>query len=156
MLRSSCGVAAETKGENIRNMKWRPADRRAGGRAKRIKKKEVKQEDASNNGTEFRLREQGVGDKCGLVPKSVRRGEEIVDGKVRWFVRREENIRDIVCGYEIRNITLLVRLIRRIRKCHRPKYFPRRGGRGGRGSPRGCVRERRCYIRNRCIVGNRV
>ena len=35
------------KEENIRDMKWRPADRRTGGRAKRIKTKTVKQEDAS-------------------------------------------------------------------------------------------------------------
>ena len=36
MLRSGCGAAAETKEENIRETKWRPADRRTGGRAKRI------------------------------------------------------------------------------------------------------------------------
>ena len=35
MLRNECGTAAESKGENIRGAKWRPADRRTGGRAER-------------------------------------------------------------------------------------------------------------------------
>ena len=65
MLRSGSGTAAEAKEENIRDVKWRPAGRRTGGRAKRIKTKEVKQEDASKSGTRFRLRERGVGDECG-------------------------------------------------------------------------------------------
>ena len=71
MLRSGCGAAAESKGENIRDMKWRPADRRTGGRAKRIRTRKVKQEDASKygNGPSFRRarrrgqmwRDSGVG-----------------------------------------------------------------------------------------------
>ena len=62
MLRSEYGVAAELKEENIRRTKWRPADRRTGGR---MKMKEVKQEDASIIGTGFRSEERGVGDECG-------------------------------------------------------------------------------------------
>ena len=42
-------------------------DQRASGRAKQIKMRKVKQKDASKNGTEFCLREQGVGDECGQV-----------------------------------------------------------------------------------------
>ena len=37
MLRSECGAAAESKEENIRGTKGRPADQRTGGRAERIK-----------------------------------------------------------------------------------------------------------------------
>ena len=53
VLRSECGAAAESKAENIREIKWRPADRRTGGRAKRIKTRKVKQEGVSIIGTEF-------------------------------------------------------------------------------------------------------
>ena len=56
----------------------------------------MKQEGATKNGTEFCLREQGIGDKCGLVLKSVRRGKEFVDGEIWWVVRREENVGYIV------------------------------------------------------------
>ena len=58
-----CVTAAETKKESIRDMKWRPAGRRSGGRAKRIRTNKVKREDVSKNGTEFHLRERGVGDE---------------------------------------------------------------------------------------------
>ena len=57
MLRSECGAAAESKEESIRRTKWRPADRRTGGRAKRIRTRKVKQKDASVIGTGFHLRE---------------------------------------------------------------------------------------------------
>ena len=72
MLRSRCGAAAETKEENIRGTKWRPVDRRTGGRAKRIKMRKVKQEDVSIIETGFRLGEMGVGDECGQIQMSVR------------------------------------------------------------------------------------
>ena len=156
VLRSGCGAAAETKEENIRDVKWRPADRRAGGRAKWIKTEKVKQEDASKNGMEFHLREQGIWDECGLVPKSVGRGKELVEGEIQWVVGREENIGYVVQGHEFRNITLLVRLIHQIRKCHRPNQFLRRGGRDGQDSPRGCARGLQCCTQNRCSLGNRV
>ena len=52
VLRSGCGAAAETKRESIRDMKWRPADRRTGGRAKQIRMKRVKQEGVSIRGTD--------------------------------------------------------------------------------------------------------
>ena len=45
---------------------------------------------------EFRLRERGIGNKCGKVPESVRRGEELVDREVGWMVGRKENVGDIV------------------------------------------------------------
>ena len=59
MLRSECEAAAESKEENIREIKWRPADRRTGGRAKQIKTRKVKQEDVSicRNGVPFRRTE---------------------------------------------------------------------------------------------------
>ena len=72
MLRSGCGAAAESKEENIRGTKWRPADRRTGGRAKRIRTKRVKQEDVSIIGTDRVLEVRGVGDECGWVRVSVR------------------------------------------------------------------------------------
>ena len=62
---------AEPKEENIRETKWRPADRRAGGRVKRIKTRKVRQEDISDIGTGSCLEEQGVRDKCGRVLISV-------------------------------------------------------------------------------------
>ena len=65
MLCSECGAAAETKEENIRDMKWRPAGRRTDGRARRIKMKTVKQEDASINGPGRVLEVRGIGDECG-------------------------------------------------------------------------------------------
>ena len=71
MLRSECGAAADSKEENIREIKWRPADRRTSGRAKRIKMEKVKQEDVSIIGTGFRLEERGVRDECGQIPVSV-------------------------------------------------------------------------------------
>ena len=77
-------------------MKWRPADRRTGGRAKRIRTRKVKQEDASIIGTGFRLRERGARDECGQVGMSVRCSEEIVDGEIGWSVRREENVGYVV------------------------------------------------------------
>ena len=83
--------------------------------------RKVKQEDESKNRAGFCLRERVIGDECGLVPKSVRQGKEFINGKVRRVVRGEENVGDIVKGHEFRNITLRVRLIRQIRKCHRPK-----------------------------------
>ena len=67
MLRSECGAAAESKEENIRGTKWRPADRKTSGRAERIKTRMVKQEDASNIGTGFVLGERGVGDERGQI-----------------------------------------------------------------------------------------
>ena len=91
-----CVATAESKEESIRDMKWRPADRRTGGRAKQIKTRKVKQEGASNNGMVFRLNGRGVGDECGLVPKLVHRGEEVINREVGWVFWGEENIRDIV------------------------------------------------------------
>ena len=61
-----------------------------------IKTGKVKQDDATKNRMEFRLREQGVGDECGLVPKSVWRGKEFFDGEIRLSVRGKENVGDIV------------------------------------------------------------
>ena len=49
VLRSGCGAAAESKRKTYERLKWRPVDRRTGGRAKRIKTRMVKQEDASKN-----------------------------------------------------------------------------------------------------------
>ena len=72
VLRSECGAAAETKEENIRDVKWRPADRRTGGRAERIRTRKVKQEDASITGTGRTSEVCGVGDECGWVGVSVR------------------------------------------------------------------------------------
>ena len=71
-----------------------------------------REDNASKSRTGFHLREQGIRDECGLVPKLVRRGEEFVDGEVRQVVGRKENVGDVVEGHEFRNITLLVRLIR--------------------------------------------
>ena len=93
----------DLKEESIRDIKWRPAGRRTGGRTKRSRKKEVKQEDVSKNGMGFRLRGRGVWDECGQVPESVRRGEELFNGEERRVVWGEENVGDIVCGHEIRN-----------------------------------------------------
>ena len=70
-MKNRCYVAdaeqlQKSKEENIRVMKWRLADRRTGGRAKQIKaRKRTKHGDASKNGAEFHLREQGIGDECG-------------------------------------------------------------------------------------------
>ena len=71
MLRSECRTAAEPKEENIRETKWRPADRRAGGRVEQIKTRKVKQEDVSNIGTGSHLEERGVRDECGQVLISI-------------------------------------------------------------------------------------
>ena len=96
MLRSGCGAAAESKEENIRRTKWRPVDRRTGGRAKRIKTRQVKQEDVSIIGTGLRLGVCGFWDKCGQILVLVRRGEEVIDGEVRHSVGGEENVGYIV------------------------------------------------------------
>ena len=71
MLRSGCGAAAESKEENIRDMKWRPVDRRTGGRAERIRTRKVKQEDVSEIGTDRVLEVRDIGDGCGWVRVSV-------------------------------------------------------------------------------------
>ena len=52
-----CYVADAEQLRNLKRkayeeLKWRPADRRAGGRAKRITTRKVKQEDASKIGTD--------------------------------------------------------------------------------------------------------
>ena len=60
------------------------------------KTRKVKQEDASNCGTEFRSREWGVRDECGQIEMSVRRSEEFVDGKIECFVGGEENVGYVV------------------------------------------------------------
>ena len=86
----------ESKEESIQYMKWRPAGRRTGGRVKWIKTRKVKQEDAFKNGTEFCLRERGVGDECGKVPVPVWGGEEFVDGEIQLSVGRKENVGDVV------------------------------------------------------------
>ena len=54
-------------------------------------------------GTEFRLRERGVGDECGKVLVSVWRGEEFVNGKIQLGVRGKENVGDIMERHEFRN-----------------------------------------------------
>ena len=72
MLRSECGAAADSKGESIRGTKWRPADRRASGRAERIRTRKAKQEDVFNIGTGFHSKESGVGSECGWVLVSAR------------------------------------------------------------------------------------
>ena len=99
-----CIATAESKEENIQDMKWRLADRRTGGRAKRIGTRKVKQEDVTRNRTEFRLRERGAWDECEQVLKLVWCCEEFVDGKIRCTVRGEEDVWYIVQGHEIRNI----------------------------------------------------
>ena len=58
--------------------------------------RKVKQEDASKNGTEFHLWKQGIGDECGLVLMSVRRGKELLNGQIRLSVGGEENVGNIV------------------------------------------------------------
>ena len=96
MLCSECGAAAESKEEDIRGTKWRPAGRRTGGRAKRIKTRKVKQEDVSNIGTGFHLGERGVRDECGQVLIAVREREEVVDREIRCSIGGEENVGYIV------------------------------------------------------------
>ena len=125
-------------------------------KSERIKTGKVKQDDATKNRTEFHLRDQGIGDECGLVPKSVWRGEEFFDGEIWLSVGGKENVGDIMELHEFHNITLLIRLIHQIRKCHRLNQFLCWGGQGGRGSPRGCALGQWCYIQSRCIVGSRV
>ena len=96
MLRSGCGAAAETKEENIRCLKWRPADRRTGGRAKWIKTRKVKQEDVSIIGTEFRLGKCGVWDECGQIWVVVLGLEEVVNREVGCSIGGEENVGYVV------------------------------------------------------------
>ena len=67
-----CVADVESKEESIRGTKWRPVDRRTGGRAKRIRTKGVKQEDISIIGMDRVSEVRGVGDKCGWVRVSVR------------------------------------------------------------------------------------
>ena len=54
-------------------------------------------------GTGFRSGERGVDDECGQIPMSVRRGEEFVDGEIGCSIGREENVGDVVQGYEFHN-----------------------------------------------------
>ena len=96
MLRNGCGVAAESEEENIRGTEWRPADRRSGGRAKQIRVRKVKQEDVSKVGTEFRLGECGVNNKCGQILVVVQGREEVVDREVGRSVGGEENVGYVV------------------------------------------------------------
>ena len=42
VLCNECGAAADSKEENIQGTKWRPADRRTGGRADRIETRKEK------------------------------------------------------------------------------------------------------------------
>ena len=52
--------------------------------------------DASKRGTGFCLRELGIQSECGKVSVSVQGGKELVDGKIGWVIRREENVGDVV------------------------------------------------------------
>ena len=70
----------------------------------RSETRKVKQRSASIMGTEFCLREQGVGDKRGKVPITVRQGEEFVDGEVWLGVGGKENVGDIVEAGEFHNM----------------------------------------------------
>ena len=96
VLCSECGAAAETKEENIRGTKWRPADQRTGGRAKRIKdeKGETRRRNYYWNGVLSGGRE--VGDECGWILIPVRCCEEFFDGEVGGSVRGKENVGYIV------------------------------------------------------------
>ena len=96
MLHSGCGAAAETKRESIRDMKWRPADRRAGGRVNGSRRKKVKQEDASNIGTDRVSEVRDIGDECGWVRVSVQRGEEFVNGEIWSSIGGKENVGYVV------------------------------------------------------------
>ena len=88
----------------------------------------MKHRSDSKNGMGFYLREQGIGDKCGKALVSIWGGKELINGEIWLGVGRKQNVGDVVQGYEFCNITLLVRLIHQIRKCHRPKYVPHQGG----------------------------
>ena len=101
VLCTICGSTVYSKKENIWEIEWRPADRRAGGRAKWIKEEKGETEKI-HLGVEFCL--GGVWDESGQVPISVWRGEEFVDEKVGLWVGREENIGDVVQGDEFCNI----------------------------------------------------
>ena len=50
--------------------------------------KDETEKSASKNGTEFCLREQDVGGKCGEVLVPVQGGEEFVDGEIQVSVGR--------------------------------------------------------------------
>ena len=74
-----------------------------------------REDNASKSRTGFHLREQGIRDECGLVPKLVRRGEEFVDGEVQRVVGRKENVGDVVEGHKFCNIIHVKDIIR---PCH--------------------------------------
>ena len=63
----------------------------------------VKQEDASNIGTDRVSGARGIWEECGWVRVSVQRGEEFVDGEIGSSIGREENVGYVVQGYEFRN-----------------------------------------------------
>ena len=56
---------------------------RTSGGVKQIRTRKVKQRNASKNGTEFCLREQGIWDEWGKVLVLVQRGEEFIDREIQ-------------------------------------------------------------------------
>ena len=107
VLRCSCAVAAESKREGIQDkngMEWKPLVQSTGG--------------GWEMEVVFHLRERGIRNIKGKILYSRSRRKEFLDGEMQGVVRGKENVGDITKGHKFHNITLLIRLIHQIRKCH--------------------------------------
>ena len=56
----------------------------------------MKQEDAFSTGTDRVSEVRGIGDECGWVQVSVRRGEEFVNGEIGSSIGGKENVGYVV------------------------------------------------------------